>query len=444
MNRSEYTATSVSFFKVCAYVGLLSLAICYFPFIPGMGRFGGETRPLTYVFLFPLFFVPFCQGYFEADRLVMLWLVFLLFSTLNLFVVIVSGGAIAAAINAFLSINLGLWFLIATTRGYWLRISADKMQKIYLYVALILVIYGYFEIFHILGFPGFENILQCVRKIFVVRYQVFDRVTWLANEPSFGSFQICSALILNELYFSERKKMKMYTFMQGSLLVQVVFTQSLLCYLSAVIILIFLISKRMLLIMFGVIAILGWGFLKLSYFHGQLAQIASRCTALISGTDASLLTRYYLTLSSYLACFYTNFLGFGLGQYRFHWRDVFTAYGLPHNITYGLLWQWRASEPVKPYSVVGGICAELGIIGGVIFLMMLLQVFSEIRQVRSRRLRRIMIAAFVYVAFIFFANAYAPVTPIIWFLLGVVYLKAKEKSHETRPCAYLRGKKIDK
>jgi len=378
-----------------------------------------------------LLLLPVRHGASTKDRLGALCLIFSLLATLHIFYVNATGGSLGAFLNAFLSINLGLFCLMATSRGYWVGLSADRVIKVFLSATFILILYGFCEVLQIVGVPRFHDFVRFVRGLLVVRSEVYDRLAWLANEPSFASFQICTAFLLNELYFSKRRKSVTYRFIQVSLLLQILFCQSLLGYLSFVIILVFLISRQITLFLLGTEPSLVCAILELGFLRGRLGSVLSRVVALARGTDASFQTRIYLTLSTYLSCLHTYFLGFGLGQYRFHWKEVFAVYDLPHTATGELVSLWQATDLVKPYSVLGGILAEMGIIGGVVFLLILWQVFGKIRRVKSHRQRRIMTAAFFYAVFILTANAYAPVTPTIWFLLGIIYLKANEESLET-------------
>jgi hypothetical protein len=130
--------------------------------------------------------------------------------------------------------------------------------------------------------------------------------------------------------------------------------------------------------------------------------------------QVSILTRISYFLMLIYTLLETKGLGLGIGQYGHFWKDIYLrhidykAFDLYGEIARAL----ASTHYMRPWSVVLGIGADLGLVGLVLISVFLYQVFAESKTAHARA---------VVIMSVFILLGMCPiVTPHIWIALGLM------------------------
>jgi len=386
----------------------------------------GETKPLMALAWFPLFILLVFKV-LANHRVNILTICFSLLILVGVlwFPIILFKGDIISYITTLMAFTAGV--TIAVTAS---NIKDPELLKKFLSVFLIIfnVIFLYGILFQtniLFNIPIFNEVDKIIRKTFLTRAKVFGRVTLFASEPSFAAYQIASTIAIAILYKTMISKRKyIATIVLGVICLISTFTITSVLMLSLVILLIihqsFYLNKKMKIIFLICIIMLGslfWGHISKQPF---LISTISRIKNI--NRDPSAVTRYVLAASTWNAGIKTVFIGLGPGQYAVNWDNYISD---NEEVIYYTTPNFKSligsERKIKPYSLIGGILADFGLLGFLLFLTIVLSIL--IRMSISKRIYQFNIFIALLVVLISFNGAYPVSLPNMWLLLGLIYRK---------------------
>jgi hypothetical protein len=387
---------------------------------------GGETTALMALTWFPLFILIIFQV-LANHRVNILTICFSLLILLGIlwFPIILLKGDIISYITT----------LMAFTAGVTIAVTASNIKDPELLIKFLSVFFIIFNVVFLYGIlfqskvffdiPILQEVDRIIRKSFLTRAKIFGRVTLFASEPSFAAYQITSTIVIAILYKTMISKWKyIATIVFGVICLISTFAITSVLMLGLVILLMinqsFYLNKKMKVIFLICIIMMGslfWGHISKQPF---LISLINRIRNI--DKDPSAVTRYILAASTWNAGIKTVFIGLGPGQYAMNWNNFISDNEESIYYTTPNFKSLIDSErKIKPYSLMGGILADFGLLGFLLFLAVVISILIKISI--SKRLSRFNIVLALLVVLISFNGAYPVSLPNMWLLLGLIYRK---------------------
>ncbi len=280
--------------------------------------------------------------------------------------------------------------------------------------------YGIIEALSILKMTWAYAVVSLVRTWVIVDFNWVGRLALLATEPSFVSFQLL--LLITLFPFLKNRYLRISTL--ALIFLAAVFS------LSGTIILV-LSGYVVSLILFSLPQKKFWQTSTAGGFAAVLAGLAYSLSpairlsvsngiqramqiARINDMVTSMTIRFSYVLNLIYALIETRGVGLGMGQYGMYWKEIYLRH-IDYRAfdKFGEIAKALASPTyMRPWSVIFGIGADLGIVGLVLFSLFIYQVFRLCRDPRAK--------AVVVASLVAFVGAYPIVTPHIWLALGLV------------------------
>jgi hypothetical protein len=387
---------------------------------------GGETTALMALAWFPLFILIIFEV-LANHRVNILTICFSLLILLGIlwFPIILLKGDIISYITT----------LMAFTAGVTIAVTASNIKDPELLIKFLSVFFIIFNVVFLYGIlfqskvlfdiPILQEVDRIIRKSFLTRAKIFGRVTLFASEPSFAAYQITSTIVIAILYKTMISKWKyIATIVFGVICLISTFAITSILMLGLVILLMinqsFYLNKKMKVIFLICIIMMGslfWGHISKQSF---LISLINRIRNI--DKDPSAVTRYILAASTWNAGIKTVFIGLGPGQYAMNWNNFISDNEESIYYTTPNFKSLIDSErKIKPYSLMGGILADFGLLGFLLFLVVVISILIKISI--SKRLSRFNIVLALLVVLISFNGAYPVSLPNMWLLLGLIYRK---------------------
>jgi hypothetical protein len=276
------------------------------------------------------------------------------------------------------------------------------------------------------------QVVQSVRGAIVVEYPWIHRISLLATEPSFVGFQLL--LLIALLPFLQSRLLRITNLL--IILIAAVFSQSLNVLLGLGIYLAFLLffqlslRVRLWLTAGGVVSasllstwVKFWAPFQIS--PAALEELSAAWNiprlALIPKSFA-IRVAHLLNLIHTLID--TRGLGLGIGQYGVFWKEIFLRHFDPNVVDdTGEIARALASEEYgRPWSVIFGIGADLGILGMALLMAFFYRIWRSLHSPHSRG---------IFFASLFaLLGAYPIVTPHAWLALALLTASAAPEIQE--------------
>ena len=388
---------------------------------------GGETKPLMALAWFPLFIFLLFKV-LANHRVNILTICFSLLILIGVlwFPIILFKGDIISYITTLMAFTAGVTIAVTASNIKDPELL-NKFLLVFLIIFNVIFLYGIlFQTNILFNIPIFNEVDKIIRKSFLTRAKVFGRVTLFAGEPSFAAYQIASTITIAILYKTMISKRKyIATIVLGVICLIYTFTITSVLMLGLLILLIinqsFYLNRKMKTIFLICIIILG----SLSWSHiskqAFLISLINRIKNI--NKDPSAVTRYVLAASTWNAGIKTDFIGLGPGQYAMNWNKFISD---NEEVIYYTTPNFKSlidsDRKIKPYSLMGGILADFGLLGFLLFFAVIISILIKISI--SKRLNRFNIVLALLVVLISFNGAYPVSLPNMWLLLGLIYRKA--------------------
>jgi len=392
--------------------------------------FANMTFPISLFFWsVPVAFIVFSKILIKKINLTELpFFIFLLSSLLSLFYLLNINFSIdifMSFFQRFFALLCGLSVYLVVINRFCYLVSLNKIKNCFMLSFLPVALYGLFiQVPAACGFQNFIIINRFIRSLVTYFYVDIGRLSWLASEPSFAAFQIASVmciLLLDRLSILR----KVYLMI---LIVSLLFTKSIygLLLLIPFIFLFFYslfyngqIVKLLIVIILLILCLVSlWKWSPNQGFMYRLKYITH---------DASAVQRFILIKSTIIAGIKTYGIGVGIGEYQHRWRDFINkdssllAYSTPalrKKLNYTIAGNY------KPYSVIGGLWAEMGLVGLVVIFLPFFYIIKRLSILKKyNKLQRIKLLVCLSIIFITFLGAYPVSMPNMWYLMGILVLE---------------------
>jgi len=413
--------------------------LLYLLFVCGMALlpfsqlpFSNGTRPVSWAFWFiPIVlvcFVRLIRGTISWKELP--FFVILLTLTLYLFItpflmessvnfILLYVGRVVAIVAGF-----GVYFLVITRFGG--IVSPNILKRAYIIVFLPITAYGLLvQIPAVLGVSWCLYLNVRIRSLLTYFSIDIGRLSWFASEPSFAAFQIASVIGVLLLFNKRQLWHNIYILM---LILSLLFTKSiygmiLLTPLVPLGLFVCLRTLRGKLIIITVIVLLP--IVIFTSLRSTVSLPISRIENI--KRDPSAIHRYLLLKSTIVAGLKTFGVGVGVGQYQNRWREFIDSQGslFPY-ATPALKGKFNRSIPgdYKPYSVIGGMWAELGVMGLFAIILPFFMVIKDVMTSSMPTMVRYELYCVLSFVFLSFIGAYPISMPHMWFLLALANLES--------------------
>ena len=347
------------------------------------------------------------------------WILLLLIGFFSAFLTLFYG-------NFFQALNrlLGYLLIFMYLSGAIISLSLLGIKRIAFWISigyLPVLLYAFLEIAAIFNSSFTLQAVLFIRSIIVVDFAWAHRVALLATEPSFISFQII--LLATIIPFTKSKLLQFSDFIL--ILISILFTLSgtLLIIIIGYLICVFLYllpEKMRLAFFFSVLILIVIGFFIISFFPTFYQTIISWIQennpqgSQLARMFNSMKIRYYYILALIYAIWDSYGFGLGIGQYGFFWRNIFQRHIdiSTYDVT-GEVAQALATESyMRPWSVIFGIGADLGLAGMTLLGLFFIQIYKRITSIHFRGIFAASIFALV--------GAYPIVTPHVWLSLALI------------------------
>ena len=418
-------------------MGWVFLPLTNFRWLPNLGT----TRPLSSLFFTAAVGIYYFKNFFtnrSADNqpihhrwirkfidttmewnILRWWIILLLVGIFSAFLTLFYG-------NFFQSLNrlLGYFLIFMYLLGGFLSISYLGINRTASWISIGYVpvlLFAFIEIAAILKNPFALQAVLFIRSMIVVDFTWANRMALLATEPSFISFQIL--LLATIVPFTKSKILLTSNLIL--ILMSILFTLSgslaiiIFGYLFCVFLYLIPYKARKIIfisLLTGIIVcILIYIFnpnsiLSLNAWFYENLPMQSQVKRLFNSINI----RYYYILALIYAIWDTHGLGLGIGQFGFFWRDIFrrhidiTTYDVTGEVAHTL-----ATEPyMRPWSVIFGIGADLGLVGMTLLGLFLFEIYKRITSIH---LRGIFVASILALV-----GAYPIVYPHVWLSLALM------------------------
>jgi hypothetical protein len=401
-------------------ISLLLLPFTHFKWLPNLGL----TRPLTAVGAVAAISLLFISGVVSNRwtlpsvpgwHVLRWYFLLLVFGAISVLATLIYGDVRQALTRllGYIIIFSMLYMAMYIFRYRNMQWVARMVMLGYLPVTL----YGVIEARAMLGYEFARAIVDAVRINIIVVDWWQVRLSLLASETSFLAFQL--VLLLFCLPFLHRRGLRYSAYFL--ILLILLFSRSITVVLTVAI----YVSLRFLV----------WGRFKHKLIMGPMLVAASFvATSMpfftpITGrvkniiNDVAFRIRFSYVLNLLHSIIYSWGAGFGIGQYGLFWKDIYVAY-IDYEVfdKYGeVAANLAGNSYMKPWSVVLGVGVDFGIIGLLVFLLFLYQVWKACLTAHDK-------AIFV-TSFILIMGAYPIVTPHIWLVFA--FIVAKRYSQHT-------------
>lgn len=405
--------------------GILLLPFAQLPIAEG-------TRPVSWLFWFiPLVFIcltRISKGkiYWKELPFFMVLLLFILYLPITFFSVDLHSNIISLYVERVTSLiaGFGMYFLVITRFGG--IVSLEMMKRAYIMIFLPVTTYGLFiQVPAVLGVAWFIGVNETVRSLLSYFSTDIGKLSWFASEPSFAAFQIVSVIGVILLLNKQRLWHKVYLLI---LILSLLFTKSIygLILLMPLIIIGLLACRRSLI---GKLLIMSVSLLFIIVMYLPFTSTSIPSVSRIENitSDPSATHRYLLLKSTFVAGVETVGVGVGLGQYQNRWREFIDSEGSTFSYTTpSLKGKFDRSIPgdYKPYSVIGGMFAELGVLGLFAIILPFFLVIKDIMVSSIPIMVRYKLYCILSFVFLSFMGAYPTSMPHMWFLLALVSLES--------------------
>jgi hypothetical protein len=413
-------------------LGFLTLPYTHLKWMPDLGT----TRPVTTVcFALALGLIAIKKLVAEPFRLSNLirwparwdnW------SMLRWWVLLIVAGIISVAITPFYGSPiqaairlLGYFGIFSTLFIGAYSLSRYGIERIAFWVAagyLPILAYALVEMMGILGVrPAFQVILS-LRNFLLIPFNWGDRISLLATEPSFVGFQ----LILLALVLPYVRKSWLRYCGWTLVIICLALTKSgtVLAIAAAYLIMwgLFALSRRSLVILTSItvgVAVLA---VVVTWSVPQVQSMLNNVLGMVFSTNRLRLMsisgqiRFYYVANLYYAILDTHGLGLGIGQYGLFWKEIYLRH-IDYR-TFDPTGEMAralanpAGDYMKPWSVLLGIGADLGILGLALLVGFLQAVFRQLAEPRHR--------ALFFACLVALAGAYPIITPHVWLAMALM------------------------
>ncbi len=440
----KFTNNLKIFLMLFFYLGNILLPFPQPPFV-------NMTFPVSLFFWFvPAIFICLSKAISKKINTAELpFFIFLLSSSFSLFYLLGTNFSVDIVLSfllRFLPLLCGLSIYLIVINNFCNLVSLDKIKNCFVLSFLPVALYGLFiQIPAVCGFQNFVIINKFSRSLVTYFYKDIGRLSWFASEPSFAAFQIVSVmsiLILDKLSL-------LRTIYLIILIISLFFTKSifglilLFPFIFLFIYSLFYKKKFAELIMLIIISMLFLMAFGKCFLNTSLVYRVKYITH-----DASTIQRFILLKSTFTAGIKTYGIGVGIGEYQHRWRDFINknssllAYSTPalrKKLNYTITGDY------KPYSVIGGLWAEMGLVGLSVIFMPFFYIIKRLSILKKYgKLQRIKLLVSLSIVFITFLGAYPVSMPNMWYLMGILVLETdfryrKPLKEQCRPSPRIRG-----
>lgn len=435
MNSPAFDRSKSNFIKVLIMLGWLLLPLSHLKWLPELGT----TRPLSSI-LFVLAFAAILLTEFRRGgqpisprgvwnfanthlrqmagwQFLRCWAVMLILGVLSAAATYFYGSFFQALnrLLGYLLIFVFIYIALYSLQTYPIETIARWAVIGYMPVLL----YAVFEALAILNVPWTISVVLFVRHWLVVPFLWVSRLSLLTTEPSFVGFQ----LLLLAALFPYVKEKPLRSGILALIVLALIFTQSAtfigLVIIYFVFLFLFTAKPRTLAGVAaagGLAGVTAWVTYSLApiIWNHILSPIRSLSIPRLDGLRVSMGIRWSYILNLIYVLIETRGLGLGIGQYGLYWKEIYLrhidykAFDIFGEVTNAL----NSSEYMRPWSVVLGIGADLGLIGMLLFFAFLIQIFRLARTPHER--------ALIITSFFALLSAYPIVTPHVWLALALL------------------------
>lgn len=417
--------------KLLVILGFITLPYTHFKWMPDLGT----TRPVSAVFFALAFGLVFLQVLLENGLNLKAWLhwpkTWDNWPMLRWWVGLIGLGILSAAITPLYGLPiqaltrlLGYFAIFITLfmAAYSLpRYGIQSIARWILYGYLPIMVYAVIEVAGILGQAWATQFVLWFRRELIVPFNYGGRISLMATEPSFVGFQLLLLAFL--LPYVPQKWLRWCGWVL--VIISLVFTQSgtILALAGVYLVLWWLFSRSRRFLRglalgttgLGSVALLAnWLILAVSQTINRLVGALFSVDRLQNMTISGQIRLNYV-LNLVYAIWETKGLGLGIGQYGYFWKEIYlrhidyTQFDPTGEMARALT---TNGDYMKPWSVLLGIGVDLGIVGLVLLVGFLWDVYRVLSEPRHR--------ALFFACLVALAGAYPIVTPHVWLALGLM------------------------
>lgn len=320
--------------------------------------------------------------------------------------------------------------MLALTAGISVALVAANLpdkRALSMVVTFVLVGYAFVLAYALLvqapatfGVDALRQLDIQVREAILNRGKDVRRLTMLADEPSFASFQLGAAVLIAIVFRHLIPRVLFVSIVCGGVLALVAAKSLTAVVMFGAVIAALVASIRR--------ASLRWCVVGASVFAVPVVVLAVVSQVQLSGplgriatleADASANARWLLFKSTWAGGVASNYLGLGPGQYAKRWNefvdvDPIVLAKLPERLQASV----SRDNKIKPFSLLGGLFAEFG----TPLFLLFCSTFAWLlwRQWQLRPYPALPAAVAVFGIALSFLSAYPPALPDMWLLLGLL------------------------
>jgi len=296
-------------------------------------------------------------------------------------------------------------------------------------------LYGFIEALVAFNISWAITVVQAVRQYLIVDMPWTRHLSLFTTEPSFVSFQVI--LLLAILPFVKNRWLQRSNI--AIILLAFVFTLSghvVLQILVYLVMLVFFKFRRSIQLRLAAATALLGGMAAVAYIFLKPIQ----ATAQFISSRLMQITRFQeMTLSAAIRASYiknliytlieTRGLGLGIGQYGQFWREIYLQHINYKPLGIEVINALNSSEYMRPWSVILGIGADLGVVGLLLMMGFLYEVWRYLRNATaySAHGQAIWVSSVIALA-----GAYPIVTPHVWIALALLAGLACQQQAQSR------------
>ena len=440
------TSSKIGFSKLIRIVLIAAFILLPFSHLRWLPQLG-TTRPISSI-LFVLAFGIICLEYVVTGfgslqlrlfnlpgwKILLYWLILIGLGALSVLITPFYGNFFQA-----ISRLLGYFIIFSTLYCALYAIQRFGISLIATWISigyLPALIYGLFESLAILNIPWAVSIVQIVRQNFIVDIVWSQRLSLFTTEPSFVSFQLI--LLLAVLPFIKQRLLLFSNI--AIILLALVFSLSGNVILQVLVYLVMLgffsLKPRIQLRLSTAIAILA-GLAVLSYtFLARIQLVVQSIYARViqfsrlQDMTLSVAIRGSYILNLIYVLIDTHGIGLGIGQYGQFWKEIYIRHINYKPLGPEVANALASNEYMRPWSVILGIGSDLGVVGLVLILGFLYEVWRVIRRSTTHSAHGQAIWVTSIIALI---GAYPIVTPHVWVALALLVGFTSQTLSHTSP-----------
>jgi hypothetical protein len=286
---------------------------------------------------------------------------------------------------------------------------------------LPILVYAIIEALAVLHVPPAISIVLTIRAWLVVPFPWVNRISLLATESSFVAFQL--VLLIAVLPFVKNRLLRTSNLI--IIFISFLFSESgtlfsIIAAYAGFLLFFYMTRQQRIVVSTGAAtAALAGGLIycltpTLQIRIEKIWDFISANSGRLDNMRLSFIIRGAYILNLIYTIIETKGLGVGIGQYGLYWKDTYLRH-----IDYKSFDRYgeveaalRSSIYMKPWSVIFGIGADLGIIGMAIFFIFFYQLFQCCKSTHNR--------AVVLTGLIALVGAYPIVTPHVWLAFALM------------------------